>query len=330
MSNPSSSVLTNSWSTVSALAACNASWSGVSCSGTNVVALDLTSVGLSGSLPPSLSLMSSLTSLKLSGNTFSGSLPAQWSVLTQLVLVSLSTNHLAGSLPSAFSTWRSLTQLSASYNLLTSTIPASWPVGMTSLQRLVLSNNTGLCGSIPSIWSSLVSSTNTGLGVVCSLPPQTLGLLSLRSAVTVASWPSGLAGWTNATDPCGSPSWGGVSCTGTLVTGLDLSSYNVEGTLPASLSQVSGLQTLQLGSNRCVGVVLGCCLAPTLLMPWLPHRVIPLLSAWSAECSAWVPFVSVLFFTCMFGLQLSVLISFFCCGFSSCVCKPSFCCLCLS
>lgn len=258
VANPSSSVLTNSWSTVSALAACNSSWSGVSCSGTNVVALDLTSVGLSGSLPPSLSLMSSLTSLKLGGNTFTGSLPAQWSVLTQLVLVSISTNHLAGTLPSAYSTWRSLTQLSASYNLLTSTIPATWPVGMTSLQRLVLTNNSGLCGALPGSWTtSLVSTTNTGLGVVCSLPPQTLGLLSLRSAVTVASWPSGLAGWTNASDPCGSPSWGGVSCTGTSVTGLDLSSYNVEGTLPASLSQVSGLQSLQLGSNRCVGVGVG-------------------------------------------------------------------------
>jgi hypothetical protein len=120
---------------------------------------------------------------------------------------------------------------------------------MTNLTRLVASTNAGLCGSFPGSWTTtLVSSSGTGLGTVCSLPPQLSGLLTLRSAVTTASWPSGLAGWTNSTDPCVS-AWTGVACSGTKITSLDLSYYNLQGTLPTNMSLVTGLQSLVLGGN---------------------------------------------------------------------------------
>jgi hypothetical protein len=250
VANPSSSVLVTSWASLSSpVVACSSAWQGVSCIGGAVSALDLSSLTLAGSLPSSLSLLTSLSSLKLSGNSFASTLPAAWSSLSRVTLLSLGSNLLTGTLPAAWSSLSALSQLSLSVNALSGTLPPSWPVGMTSLSRLVASSNAGLCGSYPGAWSStLVSSSGTGLGTVCSLPPQLSGLLTLRSAVTLASWPSGLTGWTNSTDPCVA-TWTGVSCAGTKITSLDLSFYSMNGTLPTSMSLVTGLQTLSLGGN---------------------------------------------------------------------------------
>jgi hypothetical protein len=134
---------------------------------------------------------------------------------------------------------------------LTGTIPSSWalPAGMSSLTRFVASSNVGLCGAFPGNWTTAkVPSTSTGLGSLC---PQTRGLLSLVSAVTTATWPSGMSGWTNSTEACGIP-WTGVTCSGPTAIALDLSYYGFQGSLPPNLSLVSGLRSLILGSNRWV------------------------------------------------------------------------------
>jgi hypothetical protein len=62
---------------------------------------------------------------------------------------------------------------------------------MVSLSRLVLTNNTQVCGPLPSGWSgSKVTSTNTSVGgTSCPLAPQTAALMALRNAITDASWP---------------------------------------------------------------------------------------------------------------------------------------------
>lgn len=46
-------------------------------------------------------------------------------------------------------------------------------------------------------------------------------LLMLRGAVTAASWPAGLQGWTAGTDPC-SPLWSRVTCSSGQPVGLDM------------------------------------------------------------------------------------------------------------
>ena len=250
VANPSSSVLVTSWASLSsAVAACTSAWQGVTCAGGQVSALDLSSLALVGSLPPSVSLMTSLTSLTFAGNSLNSTLPASWSALSQLTLLMVGGNLLTGTLPAPWSALASLSQLSLAVNSLTGTIPSSWPVGMTSLTRLVASSNAGLCGSYPGSWTStLVSSSGTSLGTVCSLAPQLLGLLSLRTAVSSASWPTGLTGWTNSSDPCVT-TWTGVACSGTKIASVDLSYYNVQGTLPVNMSLATGLQSLVLGGN---------------------------------------------------------------------------------
>jgi Leucine-rich repeat (LRR) protein len=216
-----------------------------------VASLDLSSLGLVGSLPSSLSWVPSLKSLKLSTNAFTGPLPPAWSALNKLTLLNLGTNRLTGTLPAAWSALSLLSQLLLGYNALSQSLPPSWalPAGMSSLTRLVASSNAALCGPLPGSWtSSLVSLTGTALGSACPVPPQTSGLLSLRAAVTAASWLPG-AGWTAMTEPCAT-GWTGVSCSGTTVTGLDLGYYDLAGTLPSGLSLLTGLQSLSLGGNR--------------------------------------------------------------------------------
>ena len=225
------------------------SWNGVTCSSGSVIGLDLSYAGLVGSLPQKLALVTNMTSIHLPGNSFTSSLPSAWSTLSQLTFLSLANSRLSGTLPTSWSTFGALAQLNLGSNSLTGTIPAFWPVGMTSLTRLVAISNAGLCGPFPGSWTSArVQNTGTLLGSPCA---QTSGLLSLMAAITPSTWPSGMTGWSNATDPCGAM-WTGVSCTGPKVTALDLGYYGLQGHLPAGVTLISNLQTLILSGNRFV------------------------------------------------------------------------------
>jgi hypothetical protein len=223
------------------------SWNGVTCSSGSVVGLDLSYGGLVGSLPRTLSLVVNLTSVKLPGNSFTSSLPSSWSTLSRLTFLSIANSQLTGTLPTAWSTMGALTQLNLGSNFLIGTIPPTWPIGMVNLSRFVAITNPGLCGPFPGSWTNArVLNTGTSLGSTCA---QTSGLLSLMSAILPATWPSGMTGWSNTSDPCGAQ-WTGVTCTGPTVTALDLGYYGLQGSLPPSLGLVSGLQTLTLGGNR--------------------------------------------------------------------------------
>ena len=247
----------------------------MTCTSGIVTGINLPTKSLTGNLPDALKWLVNLTSVKLNGNGFHGPLPQSWSSLTALTLLYLQSNALTGSLPAQYSNLQRLSQFYLASNQLTSTIPSVWASagGMQvwriskkallvmnhflpyrsfrysqSLGRLVANGNTGLCGALPGNWTTAkVSVTSTLLGQDCL---QTTGLLSLKSAITPASWPAGM-GWASGTDPCGA-SWTGVSCIGPKVTDLDLSFYGLVGTLPANLSLTSGLTSLTLSGNRLV------------------------------------------------------------------------------
>ncbi|KAK8923470.1 putative receptor protein kinase TMK1 [Platanthera zijinensis] len=58
--------------------------------------------------------------------------------------------------------------------------------------------------------------------------------------------------WIPGSDPC-SPKWTGVSCSGGRVTGINLRGQGISGTLPSSLSSLTGLQSLFLPGNQLSG-----------------------------------------------------------------------------
>ena len=76
-------------------------WYGVMCDAaqTTVAELDLSSNGLSGSIPAGLGNLTKLTWLNLSFNELSGSIPAELGNLTKLGGLDLGYNQLSGSIP---------------------------------------------------------------------------------------------------------------------------------------------------------------------------------------------------------------------------------------
>ena len=77
-------------------------WSGVSCGGPAgpVIGLLLTSNGLTGTLPDSLSLLTAVTSIDMSVNGLTGQLPSTLGALTAMQFLSLAGNSLSGTVPS--------------------------------------------------------------------------------------------------------------------------------------------------------------------------------------------------------------------------------------
>ncbi|XP_065863371.1 putative leucine-rich repeat receptor-like serine/threonine-protein kinase At2g14440 [Euphorbia lathyris] len=103
------------------------SWTGITCangSRIRVVALNLTSMGLSGSLSPSIGRMSALTDLWLGNNNFSGPIP-DLSSLKLLETLHLEDNIFSGEIPSSLGDIPKLRELFLQNNNLTGQIPDS-------------------------------------------------------------------------------------------------------------------------------------------------------------------------------------------------------------
>ncbi|WCJ23719.1 Leucine-rich repeat (LRR) family protein [Euphorbia peplus] len=103
------------------------SWTGVTCSNGSrirVVALNLTSMGISGSLTTSIGRMSALTDLWLGNNNFSGPIP-DLSSLKLLETLHLEDNKFNGEIPSSLGNIPKLRELFLQNNNLTGEIPKS-------------------------------------------------------------------------------------------------------------------------------------------------------------------------------------------------------------
>jgi Leucine-rich repeat (LRR) protein len=109
--------------------------------------VDLHSNQLSGLIPPELGDMSNLQYFELSNNQLSGSIPAELGMLNILQYFNLSDNQLNGSIPPELGDLSSLHYLLLSDNQLSGLIPTEL-ANLSSLQSLNLSSNR-LIGSIP-------------------------------------------------------------------------------------------------------------------------------------------------------------------------------------
>ncbi|KAL5785490.1 hypothetical protein ACOSQ2_007882 [Xanthoceras sorbifolium] len=103
------------------------SWTGVTCSDgprIRVVTLNLTNMGLSGSLPREISNLTALTGIWLGNNSLSGLIP-DLSSLRRLESLHLENNHFSGEIPSSLGNIQSLRELFVQNNNLTGQIPSS-------------------------------------------------------------------------------------------------------------------------------------------------------------------------------------------------------------
>ena len=124
------------------------SWRGVSLSGNRVAGLELSGLGLSGTVPDSLAGLDSLTSLRLDGNRLTGGIPLALSELDDLETLDLSNNMLSGEIPESLGDIAYLTDLDLSHNMLSGEIPVGGALKFESIVRLDLSHNK-LSGNLP-------------------------------------------------------------------------------------------------------------------------------------------------------------------------------------
>ncbi|CAH8306460.1 unnamed protein product [Eruca vesicaria subsp. sativa] len=130
---------------------CGESWKGITCEGSAVVSIDISDLGVSGTLGYLLSDLMSLRKLDVSGNSIHDTLPYQ--LPPNLTSLNLARNNLSGNLPYSISAMGSLTYMNVSGNSLSMSIGDIF-ADHKSLSTLDLSHN-NFSGDLPSSLSTV-------------------------------------------------------------------------------------------------------------------------------------------------------------------------------
>lgn len=130
---------------------CGESWQGVKCDGSAVISLELSGLGLIGTMGYLLSNLVSLKTMDLSNNNIHDVIPFQ--MPPNLTILNLASNNLSGSLPYSISGMVSLNYLNVSGNLLSQSIGDVF-ANHSALATIDLSHN-NLSGDLPNSMSSL-------------------------------------------------------------------------------------------------------------------------------------------------------------------------------
>ncbi|KAK8675249.1 hypothetical protein V6N13_033318 [Hibiscus sabdariffa] len=125
---------------------CGESWKGVSCEGSAVISVDISGLGLSGTMGYLLTNLMSLRTLNLAGNNFSGNLPYSISSMITLTYLNVSRNSLSLSVEDIFANLARLGTLDLSFNNFSGDLPMSFS-SLRNLSTLYMQNNQ-LTGSL--------------------------------------------------------------------------------------------------------------------------------------------------------------------------------------
>ncbi|OEL34060.1 hypothetical protein BAE44_0004919 [Dichanthelium oligosanthes] len=201
------------------------------------------SPGLAGTLPASLATLAALTDLVLYPGSVSGAIPVGiGSGLRRLRLLSLSGNHLTGPVPESLAGLPDLHTLDLGNNRLEGVIPTGLLLPSSpSLKVLILANNCGLSGQIPSQFSSsqlfhVDLSRNAITGTLPPLPP-TIRYFSVAA--------NGMQGSLDGV-------FGDGSAPADLAF-LDLSMNNFSGSIPPEVFALQSASSLLLSRNNFTG-----------------------------------------------------------------------------
>ena len=155
---------------------------GVTCSTSSnygsIVRLDLSFIGMHGSLPNSIDNFVSLNTMNLPYNSITGTLPNTISLLTALTDLIIESNKMTGTIPASIGSLTNLEMFSIGFNSFTGIIPSSVTI-LTRLSYLDLGHNS-LTGTIPTDFSVLgalnwldLSSNYLTMGLMTTLPVST-------------------------------------------------------------------------------------------------------------------------------------------------------------
>lgn len=194
-------------------------------------------------IPPSISLLSSLTLLDLSGCLLTGSIPRELSNLTLLEHLFLDVNELSGSVMSDLGRLTSLETLYLDFNDFTSSLPSELGL-MTSLKKLHIQGSK-LSGRIPSSLGKLTTLENLNLysSQLTGPIPAELGHMEqltnlyLQMNALTSTIPSALGMLTS------------------LTTNLDLGGNALTGLVPRELGNLTNLDHMSFQGNSITGTM---------------------------------------------------------------------------
>ncbi|XP_010934695.1 receptor kinase-like protein Xa21 [Elaeis guineensis] len=220
-------------------------WKGVTCDSRHperVIALDLPSLRLAGTISPSMANLTFLRRLILQENRLHGSIPQDLGYLHGLQHLNLSVNSLGGQIPSSLGNCRQLITLDLQSNLLNGQVPHE----LGSLPQLItlILNANKLTGGIPTAFSNLSSLDSLGLynnRITGGIPPW-LGNLSSLTAIDLGR---------NSLSGAIPPSL----CRLTSLVHLHLEINQLSGMIPPCLYNVSSIRALIVGVNSLRGTI---------------------------------------------------------------------------
>ncbi len=203
---------------------------------TSLRIFDVSSCGLTGSIPAFLGSLASLEELYLGNNAFSGTIPSL-AGLNRLRRLGLNDNLLTGAIPPDLGRLSALTSLSLQNNHLSGPLPVELS-GLSHLDYLDAHGN-GLGGGIPREFGNLGALAELHLHenqLAGAIPPElgnlaALASLSMQDNQLTGGFPQSFGQLSNLRN-------------------LDLSRNQIGGALPSEIGNITLLESLSLSGNQ--------------------------------------------------------------------------------
>ena len=231
-------------------------WRGVALSPEppRITRIDLSGMGLHGTIPREFTALTALEVLRLNDNEFHGRIPGRVGRLKTLRELSLERNNLTGSVPLSIENLKSLTTLRLNDNALTGHLGPLQALDKLATIRL---GGNDFLGCVPERLRG-IGDRLLELDVECGPTPWSKPSLFADAATLMASRDA-LAGDAALDWRYDTPvnEWQGVTVDGSppRVVALDLAGAGLTGRVPAELGALSALTRLDLAGNALTGAL---------------------------------------------------------------------------